>query len=52
MTVKQFLESGDKRKRTYKDVKDYVKIIRHYYGNIETEKVMKKQVVDIVGVVI
>lgn len=52
MTVREFLKIGDKRKRIYRDVKDYVNIIKHNKGTEEAEKVKNKEVVDIIGIVI
>lgn len=52
MTVREFLKVGDKRKKIYRDVKDYVEIIKHHKGTEEAEKVKYKEVVDIVGVVV
>lgn len=50
MTVERYLEVGDKRKKIYKDVKEYVELVRHHHGPEAVETVMKKEVVDIVGV--
>lgn len=50
MTVREFLRVGDKRKKTYRDVKDYVEIIKHEKGTEEAEKVKDKKVVDIIGI--
>jgi hypothetical protein len=50
MTVREFLKVGDKRKKTYRDVKDYVEIIKHHNGTEEAEKVKDKEVVEIIGV--
>lgn len=50
MTVREFLKVGDKRKKIYKDVKDYVEIIKHHNGTEEAEKVKSKEVIEIIGV--
>lgn len=50
MTVKEFLETGDKRTKAYRDVKEYVEIIRHHQGPQKAEEVLKKQVVEIIGI--
>lgn len=50
MTIREFLNVGDKRKKIYRDVKDYVEIIKHHYGTIEAEKVKDKEVVEIIGI--
>ena len=50
MTVREFLKVGDKRKKIYHDVKDYVEIIEHHNGTEEAEKVKNKEVVEIIGV--
>lgn len=52
MTVREFLKVGDKRKKIYRDVKDYVEIIKHHNGTEEAENVKNKEVVDIIGVVV
>lgn len=50
MTVKKFLETYDKRKKIYRDVRDYVEIIKHYKGIDEAEKIKNKQVEEIIGI--
>lgn len=50
MVVREFLKVGDKRKKIYRDVKDYVEIIKHHSGAEEAEKVKDKEVVEIIGV--
>ncbi len=50
MTVREFLRVRDKRRRLYRDVKDYVDIIKHHKGKEEAEKVKDEEVVDIVGI--
>lgn len=50
MTVREFLKTGDKRKKIYSDVKDYVEIIKHHYGAKEAEKAKNKKVVEIIGI--
>lgn len=50
MTVREFLRIGDKRKKIYHDVEDYVMIIKHEKGIEEAEKVKNKEVVEIIGV--
>lgn len=50
MTVREFLKVGDKRKKIYKDVKDYVEIIKHHSGTEEAKKVINKEVVEIIGI--
>lgn len=50
MTVKKFLETYDKRKKIYRDVRDYVEIIKHYKGIDEAEKIKKEQVDKIIGI--
>lgn len=50
MTVREFLKVGDKRKKIYKDVKDYVEIIKHHNGTEEAEKVKNKEVIEIIGI--
>ena len=52
MTVREFLKVGDKRKKIYRDVKDYVEIIKHHNGTEEARQVENKQVVEIVGIAI
>ena len=50
MTVKKFLETYDKRKKIYRDVIDYLEIIKHYKGIDEAEKIKNKQVDEIIGI--
>lgn len=50
MSVRDFLRVGDKRTKKYRDVKDYVEIIKHHKGIEEAEKVKDKEVVEIIGV--
>ena len=50
MTVKKFLEIYDKRKKIYRDVRDYVEIIKHDKGIDEAEKIKNKQVEEIIGI--
>lgn len=50
MTIKEYLEAGDKRTKAYRDVKEYVEIIRHHHGPQKVEEVLKKQVVDVIGI--
>lgn len=50
MTVRKYLEVGDKRKKIYRDVKDYVEIIKHQYGKEAAEKIKNKEVVEIIGI--
>ena len=52
MTVREFLKTGDKRKKIYKDVKDYVEIIKHHSGTEAVKQVENKQVVEIIGIAI
>lgn len=49
MTVESFLNRGDKRTKSYKDIKLYVEIIKHHQPDI-LEKVLSKQVVEIIGI--
>ena len=50
MKVRDFLRIGDKRKKIYHDVEDYVLIIKHEKGIEEAEKVKDKEVVEIIGI--
>ena len=50
MTVREFLRIGDKRKKIYHDVEDYVLIIKHKKGIEEAEKVKDKEVAEIIGI--
>ena len=52
MSVREFLRVGDKRKKIYRDVKDYVEIIKHHKGIEEAEKVKDKEVIEVIGVAI
>ena len=52
MTIREFLKVGDKRKKIYRDVEDYVEIIKHHNGTEAAEKVKNKEVVEVIGIAV